>query len=212
MSSRHTVCASLCCAQGLCRQSFKLRAGFKPGIDSMILNVPAADVARQAYYALMANDAHSCRASASKSWLCYFVCSRAKLSLLRSAVYSLAAAEVPGGLWQPPAISQVSGLCIRGSVTGPVDGPRLQPAIFDAIACRNIARCPSHQPELRQRSRYQAIRFSVLSNSTTLLLSNGTGSADFNFAASRRITRQRPKLATQQATPVATSSTGTSLK
>jgi uncharacterized protein len=34
---------------------FQARAGFKPGFDSAILNVPAADVARQAYRGLMAN-------------------------------------------------------------------------------------------------------------------------------------------------------------
>ena len=34
---------------------FQDRAGFKPGVDSMILNVPAADVARLGYAGLMAN-------------------------------------------------------------------------------------------------------------------------------------------------------------
>jgi short-subunit dehydrogenase len=34
---------------------FQARAGFAPGFDSAILNVPAADVARQAYSGLMAN-------------------------------------------------------------------------------------------------------------------------------------------------------------
>jgi short-subunit dehydrogenase len=34
---------------------FQNRAGFKPGFDSAILNVPPADVAKQAYHGLMAN-------------------------------------------------------------------------------------------------------------------------------------------------------------
>jgi short-subunit dehydrogenase len=34
---------------------FQVRAGFKPGFDSAVLNVSAADVARQAYHGLMAN-------------------------------------------------------------------------------------------------------------------------------------------------------------
>jgi short-subunit dehydrogenase len=34
---------------------FQLRAGFEPGFDSAILNVPPATVARQAYDGLMAN-------------------------------------------------------------------------------------------------------------------------------------------------------------
>src|SRR3954471_4607959 len=34
---------------------FQARAGFKPGFDSMILNVPAAEVARAGYRGLMAN-------------------------------------------------------------------------------------------------------------------------------------------------------------
>jgi short-subunit dehydrogenase len=34
---------------------FQDRAGFKPGFDSAILNVSAADVAQQAYRGLMAN-------------------------------------------------------------------------------------------------------------------------------------------------------------
>jgi short-subunit dehydrogenase len=34
---------------------FQIRAGFEPGFDSAILNVSAADVARQAYQGLMAN-------------------------------------------------------------------------------------------------------------------------------------------------------------
>jgi short-subunit dehydrogenase len=34
---------------------FQVRAGFKPGFDSEILNVPASDVARQGYRGLMAN-------------------------------------------------------------------------------------------------------------------------------------------------------------
>ena len=34
---------------------FQLRAGFKPGFDSLVLNVPAKEVARQGYRGLMAN-------------------------------------------------------------------------------------------------------------------------------------------------------------
>ena len=34
---------------------FQIRAGFSPGVDSAILNVPAAEVARQGYEGLMAN-------------------------------------------------------------------------------------------------------------------------------------------------------------
>jgi short-subunit dehydrogenase len=34
---------------------FQETAGFKPGLDSAILNVSAADVAKQAYRGLMAN-------------------------------------------------------------------------------------------------------------------------------------------------------------
>ena len=34
---------------------FQTRAGFSPGVDSAILNVPAAEVARQGYEGLMAN-------------------------------------------------------------------------------------------------------------------------------------------------------------
>lgn len=34
---------------------FQIRAGFEPGLDSMVLNVPPAEVARQAYHGLMNN-------------------------------------------------------------------------------------------------------------------------------------------------------------
>jgi uncharacterized protein len=50
----HGVRVTVLCP-GPVPSEFQARAGFKPGIDSMILNVTAAEVARQAYVGLMAN-------------------------------------------------------------------------------------------------------------------------------------------------------------
>lgn len=50
----HGVRVTLVCP-GPVPTEFQARAGFAPGFDSAILNVPAAEVARQAYSGLMAN-------------------------------------------------------------------------------------------------------------------------------------------------------------
>jgi short-subunit dehydrogenase len=50
----HGVRVTLLCP-GPVPTEFQVRAGFKPGYDSAILNVSAADVARQGYRGLMAN-------------------------------------------------------------------------------------------------------------------------------------------------------------
>ena len=52
--SKHGVRVSVLCP-GPVLTEFQERAGFKPGFDSAVLNVPASDVALQAYHGLMAN-------------------------------------------------------------------------------------------------------------------------------------------------------------
>jgi short-subunit dehydrogenase len=53
LSSRGVRVTALC--PGPVPSEFQARAGFRPGFDSAILNVSAAEVARQGYHGLMAN-------------------------------------------------------------------------------------------------------------------------------------------------------------
>ena len=53
LASRGVRVTALC--PGPVPSEFQLRAGFEPGFDSLVLNVPAREVARQGYRGLMAN-------------------------------------------------------------------------------------------------------------------------------------------------------------